>query len=311
MTLLPRAPSSMMSLCLPPPTRSPSWPSTACSCSTSPARRKCCAPRLVSGHRPPYQTVIATPDGRPVRSESGVSVAADVSLAALARSRDRIDTLVVVGGEGTRAAASTGASSPTSPRSQRGRRGSRPSARAPGCSPPPVCSTATRRPRTGRSCDALADRYPEVHVRPDRIYVHDRDRWTSAGVTAGRRSLPRDRAGRPRRGAGAPGGGMAGRVRAAARRPVAVQRPAARPTRHDDVDRRVAGLARRPPRREPRGRGAGGPRRHEPAHVRTRVPSRDRDDAGGLRRGASGRVERGGCSRRPISPSRPSPAASA
>ena len=37
------------------------------------------------GATPPYQTVIATPDGRPVRSESGVSVAADASLAALAR----------------------------------------------------------------------------------------------------------------------------------------------------------------------------------------------------------------------------------
>jgi transcriptional regulator GlxA family with amidase domain len=35
------------------------------------------------------------------------------------------------------------------------------------------------------TCDTLADRYPEVRVRPDRIYVHDRDRWTSAGVTAG------------------------------------------------------------------------------------------------------------------------------
>ncbi|MBO1330448.1 GlxA family transcriptional regulator [Streptomyces sp. VRA16 Mangrove soil] len=30
----------------------------------------------------------------------------------------------------------------------------------------------------------LAERYPRVRVEPDRIYVHDRDRWTSAGVTA-------------------------------------------------------------------------------------------------------------------------------
>ncbi|HMG26421.1 MAG TPA: DJ-1/PfpI family protein, partial [Acidimicrobiia bacterium] len=54
------------------------------------------------GASPPYRTVIATPDGRPVRSESGVSVGADVSLADLSRSCDRFDTLVVVGGEGTR-----------------------------------------------------------------------------------------------------------------------------------------------------------------------------------------------------------------
>jgi transcriptional regulator GlxA family with amidase domain len=35
------------------------------------------------------------------------------------------------------------------------------------------------------SCASLAQRHPEVEVRPDQIYVHDRDRWTSAGVTAG------------------------------------------------------------------------------------------------------------------------------
>ena len=39
------------------------------------------------GASPPYRTMVATPDGQPVRSESGVSVAADVSLAALARLR--------------------------------------------------------------------------------------------------------------------------------------------------------------------------------------------------------------------------------
>src|SRR6266536_3212122 len=55
------------------------------------------ATRLGAG--PAYRTRIATPDGRPVRSESGVAVAADVSLAALARARERIDTLVVVGGD--------------------------------------------------------------------------------------------------------------------------------------------------------------------------------------------------------------------
>src|SRR2546430_14497913 len=56
------------------------------------------------GASPPYRTMVATPDGQLVRSESGVSVAADVSLAELARSRDRIDTPVGVGGDGTPAA---------------------------------------------------------------------------------------------------------------------------------------------------------------------------------------------------------------
>jgi transcriptional regulator GlxA family with amidase domain len=137
------------------------------------------------GASPPYRSLVATPDGQPVRSESGVTVAGDVSLAALARSRERIDTLVVVGGEGTR------------------------SARLDGRFLADLATAATRAPRiasvcTGAflladaglldgyeatthwgSCDALAAGHPRVRVLPDRIYVHDRDRWTSAGVTAG------------------------------------------------------------------------------------------------------------------------------
>src|SRR5205814_1551114 len=50
------------------------------------------------GADPPYRTLIATPKGRRARSESGVAVDADVSLAKLARGRTRIDTLVGVGG---------------------------------------------------------------------------------------------------------------------------------------------------------------------------------------------------------------------
>ncbi len=134
---------------------------------------------------PPYRTSIATPDGHPVRSESGVVVAADVSLADLARSRARFDTLVVVGGEGTRSvvddegfladltAVAGRASRVTS-----------------------VCTGAWVLAAAGLLdgyeatthwawCDVLADRHAAVQVRPDRIYVRDRDRWTSAGVTAG------------------------------------------------------------------------------------------------------------------------------
>lgn len=137
------------------------------------------------GASPPYRTLIATPDGRPVRSESGVSVGADLSLAALARSPRRVDTLLVVGGEGTRsviedrgfltelAAAAGRAARVTS-----------------------VCTGAWVLAAAGLLdgyeatthwawCDPLADRHGSVRVRPDRIYVRDRDRWTSAGVTAG------------------------------------------------------------------------------------------------------------------------------
>jgi transcriptional regulator GlxA family with amidase domain len=137
------------------------------------------------GASPGYRTLIATPDGRSVRSESGLSVAADVSLSVLARSRDRVDTLVVVGGDGTR-------SMRDEPRFLAD-----------------LASVAQRAPRVASVCtgawllaaarlldgyeatthwawcDALAARHPDVRVRPDRLYVHDDDRWTSAGVTSG------------------------------------------------------------------------------------------------------------------------------
>src|SRR5437764_1434614 len=137
------------------------------------------------GASPPYRTVVATPDGQPVHSESGVSVAADVSLAALAQSRDRIDTLVVVGGDGTRSArldprflADLSAAAQRAPRVAS------------------VCTGALLLAEAGLldgyeatthwgSCDVLAAHHPGVRVLADRIYVHDRDRWTSAGVTAG------------------------------------------------------------------------------------------------------------------------------
>jgi transcriptional regulator GlxA family with amidase domain len=137
------------------------------------------------GADPPYRTLIATPDGRPVRSESGVSVAADASFAALARTREPIDTLAVVGGEGTR-----------SVRHDRPFLGALAAVaqRAPRIAS--VCTGAWLLAAAGlldgyeatthwSSCDGLAERHPDVRLRPDRIYVHDRDRWTSAGVTAG------------------------------------------------------------------------------------------------------------------------------
>jgi len=137
------------------------------------------------GASPPYRTVIATPDGEPVRSESGVAVAADASLAGLARSRTRVDTLVVVGGEGTRSVVDDG-SFLTDLAGVAGRTSRVTS----------VCTGAWVLAAAGLLdgyeatthwawCDTLADRYADVKVRPDRIYVRDRDRWTSAGVTAG------------------------------------------------------------------------------------------------------------------------------
>lgn len=136
------------------------------------------------GASPEESIVVASPDGRPVRAVSGVLVTPDCSTTDLAR-RDDIDTLMAIGGLGVRAAArdpqlcaelqtiSAGCRRTTS-----------------------VCSGALLLAAAGlldghratthwASCDELADAHPEVTVEPDRIYVRDRDRWTSAGVTAG------------------------------------------------------------------------------------------------------------------------------
>ena len=54
------------------------------------------------GAAPPYVTRVAAPRGRRVRSESGVALEADVALATVADRREEVDTLLVVGGDGTR-----------------------------------------------------------------------------------------------------------------------------------------------------------------------------------------------------------------
>lgn len=133
------------------------------------------------GADPPYALQVASPDGDAVRARNGVSVVVDTGIAAV----DAVDTLMVVGGLGIRAAAldeallgslrglSSGAARTTS-----------------------VCSGALLLAAAGlldgyqatthwASCEELASGHPEVTVLEDRIYVRDRDRWTSAGVTAG------------------------------------------------------------------------------------------------------------------------------
>ncbi len=137
------------------------------------------------GADPPYRTIVATPHGQKVRSESGIEIGADVSLRDLASSGTSVDTLTIIGGVGAEtmlgdaqflddiAAVVGHARRITS-----------------------VCSGALLLAATGlldgyeatthwAACPRLEDRHPEVTVHPDRIYVQDRDRWTSAGVTAG------------------------------------------------------------------------------------------------------------------------------
>jgi transcriptional regulator GlxA family with amidase domain len=137
------------------------------------------------GAEPGYRIVVASPDGRPVQSESGLTLGVDTSLAALRRSRTKLDALVVVGGEGSRPLAQD-ASALAALRAIAGR-----------CQRVvSVCTGAIVLAGAGLLdghratthwawCDYLGERWPAVEVEPDRIFVHDRDRWTSAGVTAG------------------------------------------------------------------------------------------------------------------------------
>jgi len=136
------------------------------------------------GASPAYRTVVASRDGSAVRAENGIAIGADTSLHRLARGRTSVDTLLVVGGLGVDAFAQD-------PRVAADLR--RVSARARRTAS--VCTGALALAAAGlldghratthwASCRRLAERHPEVEVEADHIYVRDRDRWTSAGVTA-------------------------------------------------------------------------------------------------------------------------------
>lgn len=136
------------------------------------------------GADPPYATRVAAPS-RQVRSESGVSLAAETTLHAAATDAMPVDTLVVVGGHGTRVA-----------RRDRAFLGDLAAIAQRAGRVTSVCTGAWLLAAAGlldgyastthwSSATSLADRYPSIDVHADRIYVRDRDRWTSAGVTAG------------------------------------------------------------------------------------------------------------------------------
>lgn len=127
-----------------------------------------------------YAVEVVAPGGGVIRWSSGLEV-----LARPLPEPAPLDTLLVCGGEGTRAAASdpellawvvataAGAHRTTSV-----------------CTGAFVLAAAgllDGRPATTHWpwCQALARRFPAVEVRPDAIWVRDGDVWTSAGVTAG------------------------------------------------------------------------------------------------------------------------------
>ena len=129
-----------------------------------------------------YEVLVATPGGDRVRTTSGIEIGGDIAIADAPVS---FDTLMVIGGRGTRTLVSD---EPflASIRELAGRAERITS----------VCSGSFLLAAAGLldgyqatthwgSCDLLTAGWPDVEVLPDQIYVHDRNRWTSAGITAG------------------------------------------------------------------------------------------------------------------------------
>jgi transcriptional regulator GlxA family with amidase domain len=139
------------------------------------------ANRLLGDHR--YDVLLSTPDGRAVRSRSGLRISADVSLTnAQARG---LDTLIAGGGMNIREAMADRRLLDGLRRLSAGARRT--------CS---VCTGAFLLGKAGllrgrratthwAFCAELAQRYPETSVEPDRIFVRDGAITTSAGVSAG------------------------------------------------------------------------------------------------------------------------------
>ena len=136
------------------------------------------------GADPGYELIVATPDGSSAPSVCGVRVESDRSLAEVAASGERVDTLMVVGGLGVHEVAAD---------EQVCEDLRRVAARSERVTS--VCTGALALAAAGlldgyeatthwASLDELAG-HPEVRVLGDRLHVQDRDRWTSAGVTAG------------------------------------------------------------------------------------------------------------------------------
>jgi len=130
-----------------------------------------------------YSVEVVAPSLDPIPTRSGAYSV--VPARSLASCRGPIDTLLVAGGSGSRAAAADPAVLDWL------RRAARRSRRVGS-----VCTGAFvlagagllegRRATTHwASCAELAERYPAVEVDPEPIFVRDGDVWTSAGVTAG------------------------------------------------------------------------------------------------------------------------------
>jgi transcriptional regulator GlxA family with amidase domain len=128
-----------------------------------------------------YRVTLASTDGLPVRTESGVGLCSE----RLPDPDGRIDTLVIPGGDRAQSARADDALMAWV------------TAAAPRCRRvATVCTGAFIAAQAGlldgrrvtthwASADRLAAEFPSVRVDPDPIYIQDGKYWTSAGVTAG------------------------------------------------------------------------------------------------------------------------------
>lgn len=131
---------------------------------------------------PAYRVLVAAPTAAPVRSSSGLLIVPETSIARAPRT---VDTLIVAGGPGRRAACADARllawlrrRAPTTRRLTS------------------VCTGAFLLAEAGlldgrkatthwSACAELAERYPRVAVDPEPIFTRDGSVYTSAGVTAG------------------------------------------------------------------------------------------------------------------------------
>jgi transcriptional regulator GlxA family with amidase domain len=133
------------------------------------------------GVEPPYALRVVAPGGRGVTASAGL----ELSAGPLTPIGERLDTLLVAGGEGAEAASAD-------PALVDWVRGRAAEARrvASVCTGAFLLAAAGlldgRRAATHwKYCAELKQRYPAVCVEPDPIYLCDRGVWTSAGVTSG------------------------------------------------------------------------------------------------------------------------------
>jgi transcriptional regulator GlxA family with amidase domain len=131
---------------------------------------------------PGYELLILSRDGLPLRTSSGLTITPDCDFT---RAPSQLDTLIVAGGYGSRAASADLATIEwVKGASARARR------TASVCTGAFLLAAAGlldgRRATTHwAAAEELARLHPAVRVDPEPIFLRDGDVWTSAGVTAG------------------------------------------------------------------------------------------------------------------------------